>query len=469
MHRDPDSVVTFQRKVGKDLKAVGAIRLEDLEGWFPDVREHLARDAYFGINGRAPQVLRRFGAKFRGGKRHLSTLSAAYLDFDCGKGAAPLTFTGAVARLMLAQDAGILPPVSLYQDSGNGAWAFWLLRDRDRADRPPHAHDSLIALHGRIERALLDRALPLRELAVDPSAIDAARITRVPGSINTKSGTRVAYYLGLSRDGAPVAYTLDELTAFLGIELEGYQRRIGKASEKLHERAVSGWRKRWQNKHAEIELLDTWRGGFREGMRGRAVLCYAIALHGIGVMLEDAMPAAVALGSRCRTADGSASLPLAEDECIATVRKAYTPREGQPLGNAAVARWLAVTADEGAMLDERGFALRAADSYVTAGATDIPDGVPRTRAEKQRARRAILAELYQSRIGKGWPPPTLRELRAMLDRDYALDAAIPTLRTDLLALGLRTGRERGGSLAPTLPLDATAPNVGTPTTLQATG
>ena len=117
----------------------------------------------------------------RRSKRGLRELSALYVDLDAYKlpewsQASPEHVCGAALQLL---DDALLPVPSLVLSSGRGLQLIWL-----HTAVPARAACRWAA----IERCLFEALEPLK---ADPNALDTARVLRLCGTVNSKSGTTV--------------------------------------------------------------------------------------------------------------------------------------------------------------------------------------------------------------------------------------------------------------------------------------
>lgn len=107
----------------------------------------------------------------------LKRLNALYVDIDCYK--LGLDKQSVLARLEDDYFEKIIPCPTFVIDSGRGLYLIWKLRNEDRNALPRWT---------KVQQYLTDA---LHELGADPACKDAARILRVPFTINTKSDTKV--------------------------------------------------------------------------------------------------------------------------------------------------------------------------------------------------------------------------------------------------------------------------------------
>ena len=111
-----------------------------------------------------------------------------------------------------AQHKRILPRVSLMVRSGRGVWLFWLLGDIRDPRKPQRAWPEKITQWTEIQKAIHER---LAMCGAD--ARDAARVTRVPGSIHTGTNLEVFYMWQGDRRGLVPVYTLDDMARALNL------------------------------------------------------------------------------------------------------------------------------------------------------------------------------------------------------------------------------------------------------------
>lgn len=108
----------------------------------------------------------------------LKRLNALYVDIDCYKKG--LTKNEVLLRLNDEFFGSKIPEPTFIIDSGRGLYLIWKLRNEDRKALPRWT---------AVEQYLTDT---LEELGADQACTDAARVLRVPGSRNKKSGTDVS-------------------------------------------------------------------------------------------------------------------------------------------------------------------------------------------------------------------------------------------------------------------------------------
>jgi hypothetical protein len=107
---------------------------------------------------------------------NLKRLNALYIDLDCYK--VGLTKEQVLYRLETDYFGRVIPCPTFVIDSGRGLYLIWKISE-DRNALPKWR---------RVQEYFAEQ---LRDLGADEQALDAARVLRVPYSINTKSGSMV--------------------------------------------------------------------------------------------------------------------------------------------------------------------------------------------------------------------------------------------------------------------------------------
>lgn len=143
---------------------------------------------------------------------NLKHLNALYVDIDCYK----LGLLPEQVLYVLQEDYynSIIPVPSLVISSGRGMYLIWKIsEDRNALSR-----------WQKIENALIDR---LSDFGSDPQASDAARILRIPNTVNSKSGETVSVI-----EYNDVQYTLYEISREFDIDCTSARNTYGKATYK---------------------------------------------------------------------------------------------------------------------------------------------------------------------------------------------------------------------------------------------
>lgn len=486
IHRGPDGYAPFAAKQAGEWRELGALSLSALNGGqqalFPELFAALERDGYFGLNssfrrGRGRVVGTRqewqpvppnhptFGnAAFDfPGAQHLVErpvlahahpethlpyaehslaslrwLNVAHCDVDCYK--AGLSVGDAFGHIVNAQDAGTLPPASLFARSGRGLWAFWLLRDvlnpadgevelhgaRHTAETPQRASARALALYCRVQRAIADR---LAHLGADMGALDGARFAPVPGTVKTTTDVRVQYMVNFDADGSVISYTLTTLAQALQLELREREHPVVEAALTTaatgkHAGLSAAGKRGWTALHRyylrDFEVLLRLRGGgFASGHRHRGLFLYAVVLKRNGMARFDVDARVLDVARRSQPDAGGERITDAEARAI--VRDAFKSRT-IPLNAASMFSALEVTDVEASYLQ-----------HIRRGAPAAPT-TTRTTADRLAAIRAIVARL-------GTVPST-RTMAAYI-KAQGLPGNFTTISRDYQKLGLQPVRKAG--------------------------
>ncbi len=335
IHRGQDAFVTFHRKVGGVWQDLGSVPTARLRTIFPEFATELECDSYFSINsfyraghGRArlpglePVFRKAEGARY---------LNACFADIDFHADG-EFDFGRQFGQVISAQENGIIPPASLIVRSGRGLWLLWLLIEPGNPLVPPRAFPEKVVAYGAIQAELISR------VRADHGASDPARVMRVPGSINSHSDNRVAFWPQLRANGRGFQYTLEELADSLGIQLPELRPQLRRpAGREASERGLRGWRALWQQRFEDFELLRQARGSFAQGCRNRAAYIYGVILRGGGLDDRAVAEAVMRLGRECRP-------PLSHPEIRAAIEQSKRSR-GQ-IRDSLIAGYLAVTQEE---------------------------------------------------------------------------------------------------------------------------
>lgn len=426
LHRAPDEAyVTLHSKYGGEFRDLCAIRSDLLTVRFAHWKPHLEEDAYFSINSfyRPGFGNPTASGDYRASRRtcDLRYLNACYVDLDIYK--VNLTVDAALGAVFDAQDRGHIPAPTMLVSSGQGLWLFWFLTDIDEPTRPQRAWPEKVRWYSRIEAGIVGR---LTHIGADPRAQDPVRITRVPGSRNSKTGERVMYWYLESEDSERATYSLDDLTAAFDVPKPQYHKREkgqvdGDVSEKTRRRGELGYRALYEKRLRQFEQLEAMRGGFKEGHRNSAALVLANTLYRLGESRDTVAWRVDEMADRCTP-------PLGSRECDAVVWQAskYTK-----LCNQKIADWLEVTSKESSRLETW-------PAGVGQGKQEqlVPAEAKPTRREAAKARRAAILGVVRAL----WHVPSTREMASCLKWE-GYTASHTQISSDYKALGLRSGRE----------------------------
>jgi len=158
-------------------------------------RYHEQKDVYISMNS--------FKSKKRG-VDNVKRLNALYIDIDCYK----VSKTKEQVLYELEQDyfGHSIPVPTFIIDSGRGLYLIWQINEGAEA----------LPRWNRVQKYLYEQ---LKALGADSSALDAARVLRVPGSVNSNNGEKVKII-----EFNNVKYTLHEIIHEYSID-SGYAYR----------------------------------------------------------------------------------------------------------------------------------------------------------------------------------------------------------------------------------------------------
>jgi len=423
-HNDWVSLHRFHPDTGK-FENLQSVRANDLEqAWLP-MREILERDSFYSINayyrgGRGKSKYAPDGMELPTANRRtedLQWLTGCFADIDCHN--LGVTAGQAIGAVIDAQDRGDVPPASMITRSGRGIWVFWLLRDDQEPDKPVRAWPEKVRLYANIQRAIGDR---FATIGSDANARDPARVTRIPGSINTKSATRVDYWIQAGTDGKAFTYRIGDLARrFEALPLPARTKTLEQRLPEMQKRGRSGWKKRWLRARQNFEILWESRGGFGPGTRNAAVFLYVTFLRGLRLD-----PAAVT-AEAWRLFDDlaqPANDPFSNTDMAAAIKGA---KGCHNVANQTISDRLQVTADESELLE--GWPPAAGQKLKPATWANLP------RPARTKKRREILqARISADGLGEG-----LRELAEWLT-DSGCSCTFKTVANDLEALGIKNPR-----------------------------
>ncbi len=304
-----------------------------------------AVDCYFSINTMAGERRNSANAKF---------LTSVWVDIDGVDKSAALNFLQVEQDLRKRQIAKTLPPFSFLVDSGRGVWAIILLRAEDGGPEiaTPKSRDR----QGQINLAL---ASVLAGLRTDKGARDTARVTRIPSSLNSRTGKPVVYHPQPDASRQIPTSTLAELAAFFHLdrttatvslpqntmqqstkEVWTFDEHGKNPDPQRSEWGRKGQQIRFQKELAAMHKLEELRGGFRKYQRSNAVFVQSILLLALKHNETEIEAQALALGSRCRP-------PLEEKKCLVMAAVPHIAKYSQfPWTRRKILRELGVTLGE---------------------------------------------------------------------------------------------------------------------------
>jgi hypothetical protein len=402
VHRATDSYVTFHKIRDGVMVNDCSLKVEALANYFPEFRDELDRDGYYSLNafykpgsgtGMAglPRAFRRASAA--------RYLNCNFVDIDCHDG--PFRFWDVVGRASLAFGDEI-PSPSIFVNSGRGVWLLWLLIDEPGSNLPPSAHVPRQLLWGAIQQELGRR---LAHIGADPGARDVARISRVPGSLNSHVEQRVKYLFSASVDGRGLSYTMETLAERLKIDLPR-MRACNTRPSLPSPWAISGYRALAQHRFDAFRQLRDLRGGFRKGVRNQAAFIFANILRASQIEPSTIEKEVRKLAAECRP-------PLSSEEVAAILKQ----KRVWKWRDHTIAERLKVTEEEAALIPRWG---RSNLSLPCAAPVDM------SPAE----RRDLISKLVADARGS-WP--ACREMAARL-RSLGIQVGHATVNRDYQVL-----------------------------------
>lgn len=431
IHRRAKHHVPFYR-IGEtgEMEELFSLPADGMESLFPDYVPSLDKDCFFAINGffQSPKMRRMTRQK-----KHLQRINAAFVDIDCHE--LGITQGQAIGAIIDRMDSGAIPSVSLMVKSGRGVWCLWLLSDRrkEEAGYGQRVTKYAIPMAELIQRDLWRR---LQGLGADSHARDLCRITRVPGSINGKSGSRTEYWIRSDESGRVATYELDELAGLLGVVPPWGQTERQKCLEK-QKAGLAGYTSRWLNELHRFWTLWASRETFSEGTRGGAVFLYLKFLRRCKPLIplsdvyirEQMERLYLALeqpgGRRPRVrGKGVTSRDYTRREFELAIARKNT---GANPSHAMIAQLLRITRSESGMTGwpEWGDVKENSTSNV----------------QKRNERRRLLRVMLFHEDGRQKPVPSLRDLQDRIEHiDRELSCAHKTIERDLAAIGVRNPR-----------------------------
>ena len=423
LHRGTDGYVPLTRKVGDEWQELGSVPATQLRGLFADevMAAAMESDSYFGLH--SMYAAGRYKSKHQLAgllsplreTRHLRWLTCCGVDLDSYN--VGLDVHGAV-------DAGTLPPPSLFTMS-RGLWVIWRLHDREHTSEPLRSYpDSVVARWSKLQKAFHKACAAIGS---DSSVCHAATVTRIPGSVSSKNGRRVAYMLPADVHGQPFSYTLDELESFMRphlkpvVDVVALPAPRAPANPQLSKRGRKGWRSRWHHMNSRLAKLRDMRGGWKVGHRNVALFYVAMTLY---ALRADEKEVRRVLAQHLDGMAQPAGDRLTLENALRTYRSCAKPHTGGP-NHQTVADALEVTVDESAILSaDRRHQFPPASRYRLG---ELP-ALPRVSRKEATVRRQEEVRRICDRLTAAGHQPTGPDVEAHL-----LAAGIPASRKSVLA------------------------------------
>ena len=287
----------------------------------------------------------------------------------------------------------------------------------------------------------------MKDLGADAAARDAARITRIAGSLNSKSETRVAYWIQKDKKGVTPSYTIDGLLETLGLkEIPSpiQEKRIECKAQEKRKRG-QGYAARWEKSLECFEILWALRETWKVGSRNNAAWIYCNILTKLHSAEE--YRGKMTGGDRWeRMLHLLASFEQPPDDKFSKGDLAHAMngvgRKTGHIRNQTMSDMLDVTIEESNLLQSAGGGWPPATKY--------RDGIPRAKEDVdnlsnqqlRQIRHLLLMELNIERKKKKEKLPTLDSICDYL-KEQSYPSSPATVAKDLKYLGINNPRRHG--------------------------
>ncbi len=421
-----------------------------LDGWFGNNKQHLRRDSFAAIN--------RFYGWHRA-QEYVVRLGATFVDIDCGRSAFDLSALEAADILHGLVDLGLLVQPSMFQFSGRGLWAFWLLRDEEDPSTTPFANAHNRELWTALQQHTADTiAEAFPSLKLDRPAGELTRVTRLHGSVNPSAGRRVRYELLPNAAGEPVRYSLEELAELYGLRF-GCRRPLEESEEDRRDLALEAHRRREDAREEERRRKEAAQagGGPSHSERGRQghVKLWRNRLRFLDRVRDEIYGGVIPCGHRYHmlTAYAYCYAKLMRDFSelagkVATIGRKYC---AQPAGDLITDAELRRITEHALGWARGGHQITNRRLAAFAGLDPVADrerierlGLnlspgPKGRNERTQSRRELAREILQATMDRGEDPPSARKLAQVLT-DQGCATGRSTAHALLVELSAGLGR-----------------------------
>jgi hypothetical protein len=430
LHRGTDGYVPLSRKVGTEWQELGSVPAAQLRGLFADevMAAAMESDSYFGLHGMYSAGRYKSRHQLNGllpplrNTQSVRWLTCCGLDLDSYN--VGLDVHGTMAAVMRLVDEGSLPPPSLFTMS-RGLWVIWRLHDREHTNEPIRSYpDSVVARWTKLQKAF---HAVCATIGSDSSVCHAATVTRIPGSVNTKSGRRVAYMLPADVHGQPFSYTLDELESLMRphlkpvVDVVALPAPKAPANPKLSKRGKQGWSSRWHHMNSRLSKLRDMRGGWKVGHRNAAMFYVAMTLKALRADEKEVRRVLAQHLEGMAQPDGDR---LTLEHALRAYRSCPKPHTGGP-NHQTVADALDVTVEEAGVLSaDKRHLFPPALKYRMSELPALPKVSRKEATERRREEVRGICE----RLTAAGHQPTGPDVEAHL-----LAAGIPASRKSVLA------------------------------------
>ena len=397
IHRNgKDAYVGFHSTAHGGFQDICWIRLENLMQRVLPFLSEMLTDSFFTISS--------FWRPGNREARNARYLPACFVDVDyhTHPNLADLRPEEIVGKMLAIANDLRIPP-SLFCLSGRGVWALWLLCEPNDPNMPPTAHSARQLLHHAIEQELVAK---FAALGSDPKVVDVARIMRVPGSVNSKSGLPVQFLWPAKPGERGYMYTMEGLAESLGVTLPKLRGRQTTRVGGYHAGQVAVWsyRLEWL-----LSVLAS-RKHFQQGCRNLALLYFVRMLRGVGIAPETITDEAHRLGTRC------CKPPLTQQEIQ---RAIYAGKKISRLRDTTIASGLRITPEEAIRIPRWG---------------TVPDRkeLPPPRPTSPTERRALITREIEERCG----PASCREMAKIMRVKHGVEVNHVTISRDYKRMGI---------------------------------
>ena len=235
----------------------------------------------------------------RRGKGDFRYINCCNVDLDFYKqDSAPevIEASNQVRKMALA---GVIPYPSIFLFTGRGLCLIWLVKEPGggiNADNLPMPQRDFREREYTERAELINRVLVNRfknqkpDLIPDASCTPINQFTRVPGSLNLKSGQKIQADITIVPGGKGLFYTLGQLSEMLEI-FPGHELEQKKYRKIKNRYSKPDWAKNWwmipTQRIWDLKEIERQYDGFPQGMRCKALMFFAHFYLGEKTPLKD--------------------------------------------------------------------------------------------------------------------------------------------------------------------------------------
>ena len=428
IHRHHDGWISLCRQANDGHQDLAGVRANKLREYLPKLLPWLMTDSFFSINAsyRAKSTRSPVTGLLMPDRREISLryLTACYLDLDTYNADPPLDWPDNYTAILRAVEANVIPAPSIVFRSGRGLYTIWLLT-QDRTGALQSAHPWEISLYKQVNQELGRRLSEFEPRLCVDSIHDAARLLRVPGTINSKSTEPVIADVLVTKRGLMPSYPLVELAETVNVQRvlpqDFYRVTGGRA---IQDRGSCPARRNGavavsERRAHDILTICQHRRGFDHGRRRRSLSYLAEFARWAGWTLSRTEQMVLSLARICRPPYPSEANDTPPQDIV---RQAFTERLRKRHVNDKLAKFFRVTPEMAAELNLQSTMPQAERDRRAA------ERIP--RASAQTSRRARIRELVLKHPGNY---PTGNALARTLESD-GLGAHRATVYRDLNAV-----------------------------------